>query len=212
MLKSKDVKTIFAVLKRAGVEIEDKAKLESELGELQLEAEGSIPDGMKLITQENFGEIMGDLVKLRRKKNELKDQIEELETSGAGSSGENETLKDENAKLSKLVESYLKPQREKWAELVKSIPENLVKYYKAPGKGEDGEPIKLTDEEILANLSKHAEHVDTKAITPKAGPPPGGPRIPPAGGDGDRGDDKVYGKDAAKKMGTGYGPMPSNVK
>lgn len=216
MLKEKDVKKIVAAVKAAGVTIEDTASVKDALEELELDAGESIPDGMKLISNEDFKEIKGDLVKLRRKKNELKGEIEELENAGGTSSDEMKTLKHDNEKLSKLVEVYLKPLRERWQSLVKdkSIPEKLAKYYTEPGKGEDGKPLALTDDQILANLAKYDEHVETGAIKPDTtnGTPPGGPpRTPPAGGDGERGDDKVYGKDAAKVMEKGYGEMPTNV-
>lgn len=210
MADHKTIKEVLDLLKKKGVEIDAvaaEAARDTYGGLVFTDPENLPKEGQIIVAESDHKELKSDMMKWKKNARTHEERVKELEESIESGQNllkkERDQLREENKGLRPVVEAYKEEKRKEWEENREKIPEKLHPFYAFPAEDE-----KLSDDQILANVKKLAEHrsigvleVEEPGEEEKT---PEGFRKPSGGGGSKRGKDEWRGLPREGKMAAGY--------
>ena len=208
------VKAVVAYLRKEGVEVSDaaadaaKAKFS---GQVLAPSDRVLAEGHVSISKDFNDSKTTDLQALKEKVRKLTASLTETEDALARGdkvgTAKLTTALAENVELKAIAERYMAEQHEAWKQVLalkadEKLPATLLPFYTFAAEGEE-----LTDQQVLANVTKFKEHVAIGAYgeaTPVVGPTPAAPKVPPAKGKEGANREPWQGKNPAEKIAYGH--------
>lgn len=180
------IEQVLAFLKKQNIEIkpEIEASISKEFEDRVLAPpERVLAEGEVAIKAEWRNEKVRDIAALKEKLKSAERERDELagilEAGDGDAKGKLEKIVIENKRLKNLADAHLSEKKELWKQTAEKIPEPMKRFFAFAGDGKE-----LTDEEILANVSKLKEYADIGAIKLDGEPSsPSASRVPPGGGE-----------------------------
>lgn len=216
---SKSINDVLDIIRREGVEIgEDAAASAKKEFETMLfvESDQVIGDGQISVREESFKKMQSDISvfknKARKLEGELNDANDALNTGESTVRKQLERFQEDNKRMTPIVEQYIKEKRDTWNEWRDKIPDNLKSFYLF---GDD--KTELTDEQVLGNAAKLAEHIKIGVLVEgdpaeEKKPPDSNPHRSPTGKKPEGARPDWDEKTPYQKMEKGYGEVRRDGK
>ena len=214
----KKIMDVLDALRREGVEIGDDAAASAKktFGEMVIvESDKIVGEGQIAVKEESFENLRSDITTVKNENRKLTRELTEAnEALNAGESTvkkQMERYKTENEQLRPIVEKFTASVKSRWDAWREKIPDELKPYYAFQVK--DGD--ELTNDQIIANVSKIDEHVAIGALKAESpdqkGLPGGLPRKSPTGQPVEGAVPDWAGKSPYARMESGYGEVQPSV-